>query len=127
MHRNEAAVTVNELIYTVIPNLNTAEKLVFSTLDNLIEVAENPLDILKRTDQRQAFALEIHRIRLNLEHLLGRYRPDVDAVLHSEGEYKGPLVEPDAQEADAIHSAIDIYLHVRSFQRGERLNPLPGR
>lgn len=127
MHRHEASITLNDLIYSVIPNLNSAEKLVFSTLDSLIEAATNPLDILKCTDQRQAFGLEVHRIRLNLEHLLSNYRSEVDAILRSEGEYQGPVVKPDHHEADAIRSAVAIYQHVCAFQRGERPHPAPVR
>tara|TARA_R110000751_G_scaffold120731_5_gene221371 strand:- start:836 stop:1219 length:384 start_codon:yes stop_codon:yes gene_type:complete len=127
MHRDETSIILNDLIYYVIPNLNSAEKLVFSTLESLSEAATNPLDILKRTEQRQAFGLETHRIRINLEHLLNRYRSEVDAILRSEGEYQGPVVEPDPQEADAIRSAKEIYQHVCAFQRGERPHPIPGR
>lgn len=127
MHHHGTPLTLNDLVYSIIPNLNSAEKLVFSTLDSLIESASNPMDILKRTDQRQAFGLEVHRIRINLEHLLGRYRTELDAVLRSEGEYTGPVVDPDPQEADAIRSAMEIYIHVCAFQRGERPNPVPGR
>ncbi|MGO2007116.1 hypothetical protein [Vreelandella alkaliphila] len=126
MHHSDANLTLHELIYAVIPNLNRAEKLVLNTLESLIEVAENPLDVVKRNEQRHAFSLEVHRVRINIEHLLERYRADVDRVLRSGGEVKGPVVVPDALEADAIRSAIDIYLHVRSFQRGERRQPLPG-
>ncbi|UZH10505.1 MULTISPECIES: hypothetical protein [unclassified Halomonas] len=93
----------------------------------MIETASNPLDILKRTDQRQAFSLEVHRIRINLEHLLDRYRTELEVVLRSEGEYTGPVVDPDPQEADAIRSAVDIYIHVCAFQRGERPSPVPRR
>jgi hypothetical protein len=127
MHRYEESLTLNDLIYSVIPNFNSAETLVLSTLESLIETATNPLDILKRTDQRQAFGLETHRIRLNLEHLLNRYRTEVDAILGTEGEHKGPIIEPDHQEAEAIRSAVEIYLNVCAFQRGERHHPVPGR
>ena len=127
MHQHETTVTLNDLIYSIIPNFNTAEKLVNTTLDSLIEASTNPMDILKRTDQRQEFGLEIHRIRLNLEHLLNRYRAEVDAVLSRKGEDQGPVIVPDTQEADAIRSAVEIYQHVCAFQRGERRNPVPGR
>lgn len=127
MHHDEVSITLNELIYSVIPNLNSAEKLVIATLEGMSEAATNPLDILKLTDKRKAFELEIHRLRLNLEHLLNRYRSDVDAILHAEGEHQGPKVVPDAQEADAIRSAMDIYQQVRAFQRGERRHPIPER
>ncbi|MCD6439107.1 MAG: hypothetical protein J7L56_12710 [Halomonas sp.] len=126
MHHSDANLTLHELIYAVIPNLNRAEKLVLNTLESLIEAAENPLDVVKRNEQRHAFSLEVHRVRINIERLLERYRADVDRVLRSGGEVEGPIVVPDALEADAIRSAIDIYLHVRSFQRGERRQPLPG-
>ncbi|PAU70889.1 hypothetical protein [Vreelandella alkaliphila] len=126
MHHSDANLTLHELIYAVIPNLNRAEKLVLNTLESLIEAAENPLDVVKRNEQRHAFSLEVHRVRINIEHLLERYRADVDRVLRSGGEVEGPIVVPDTLEADAIRSAIDIYLHVRSFQRGERRQPLPG-
>lgn len=127
MHHHGTSITLNELIYSVIPHLTSAEKLVLTTLEDLIDAANNPLDILKRMDQRQAFELEIHRIRINLECLLNRYRPEVDAILRAQGEHKGPVIEPDPQEAEAIRSAIEIYLHVCAFQRGEHPGPVPGR
>ena len=80
MPQYNAKMTLNELVYSVIPNLNTAERLVCNTLDSLIESAENPLDVFKRTEQRQAFNLELHRIRMDIKHLLDRYRADVDAM-----------------------------------------------
>ncbi|WP_188639993.1 hypothetical protein [Vreelandella lutescens] len=127
MHQHDATMTLYELMYSVIPNLNSAERLVGSTLDNLIASTENPLDIVKRTEQRHAFNLEVHRVRMNIEHLLARYRADVDEILRTEGGIKGPVIKPDALEADAIQSAIDIYQHVRAFQRGERRQPIPRR
>lgn len=127
MHQHDATITLYELMYAVIPNLNTAERLVCNTLDSLINASENPLDIVKRTEQRQAFNLEVHRVRMNIEHLLSRYRNDVDEVLRTQGGVKGPRIQPDALEADAIQSAIDIYQHVRAFQRGERRHPVPRR
>ena len=51
MPQYNAKMTLNELVYSVIPNLNTAERLVCNTLDSLIESAENPLDVFKRTEQ----------------------------------------------------------------------------
>ena len=127
MPQYNAKMTLNELVYSVIPNLNTAERLVCNTLDSLIESAENPLDVFKRTEQRQAFNLELHRIRMNIKHLLDRYRADVDEIMRKNGGVDGPVIEPDALEADAIQSAIDIYQHVRAFRRGEQRHPIPRR
>ena len=92
--------------YAVIPNLNRAEKLVLNTLESLIEVTRSPLDVVKRNEQKHAFSLEVHGVHINIKHLLERYRSDVDRVLRSGGEVKGPVVVPDALEADAIRSAI---------------------
>ncbi|WP_030071361.1 hypothetical protein [Halomonas alkaliantarctica] len=127
MHHSDSKLTLHELIYSVIPNLNSAEKLVLNTLESLIDAAENPLDVFQRNEQKHAFSLEIHRIRINLEHLLERYRTDVETILNKDREMDGPVIMPDAQEAEAINSAIDIYLHVRAFQRGERRQPIPSR
>ena len=66
MPQYNAKMTLNELVYSVIPNLNTAERLVCNTLDSLIESAENPLDVFKRTEQREALNLELHRIRMDI-------------------------------------------------------------
>ncbi len=127
MHQYDTSATLHELLYTVIPNLNSAEKLVLTTLESLIDTATTPLDLVKRTEQRQAFELEVYRIRVNLEHLLNRYRAEIDDVLSTEGESKGPVVKPDQQEAEAIKGAVDIYRHVCAFQRGDRPQPVPGR
>ena len=47
------------------------------------------------------------------------------SLYHSEEQLH--LAEFAALEADAIQSAIDIYQHVRAFQRGEQRRPIPRR
>lgn len=127
MPPNKSDVSLYELVYEVIPNLNTAEKLVNNTLESILESASNPLDIMRRKEQQEAFGLEIQHVRMNLEHLLERYREEVAELVRAEGREKGPVVVPDPLEAQAIRSAVDIYQHVRAYQRGERRHPLPGR
>lgn len=127
MPTTRSDVSLHEVVYEVIPNLNTAEKLVNNTLESILESASNPLDIMRRKEQQEAFGLEIHRVRMNLEHLLERYREEVAELVRAEGRKRGPVVTPDPFEAQAIRSAVDIYQHVRAYQRGERLHPVPGR
>ncbi|MCA1773757.1 MAG: hypothetical protein LC677_14595 [Halomonas sp.] len=127
MPSTSSDVSLHEVVYEVIPNLNTAEKLVNNTLESLLASASNPLDIMRRKEQQQAFGLEIHHVRMNLEHLLERYRDEVAELVRAEGREKGSVVTPDPFEAQAIRSAVDIYQHVRAYQRGERRHPLPGR
>ncbi|QNI01690.1 hypothetical protein HXW73_01310 [Halomonas sp. SH5A2] len=127
MSPTSSDVSLHEVVYEVIPNLNTAEKLVKNTLESILESASNPLDIMRRKEQQDAFGLEIHRVRMNLEHLLERYREEVTELVRAEGREKGPVVTPDPSEAQAIRSAVDIYQHVRAYQRGERRHPVPGR
>ncbi|WP_346795847.1 hypothetical protein R5M92_10345 [Halomonas sp. Bachu 37] len=124
MHQNIAEITLRELIYTIIPHLNTAEKLINNTLSSLIEASNNPLDLLKRQDQQKEFALEVQKIRLNLENLLKRYESDAAIVLRAEGRVPGPVIEPDESERQALQDALDIYARVRDFQQGERSHPL---
>ncbi|KPQ19644.1 MULTISPECIES: hypothetical protein [unclassified Halomonas] len=127
MSHSKSDVSLYEVVYEVIPNLNIAEKLVNNTLKSLREEASNPLDMLRRKEQQEALGLEIHHVRMNLEHLLERYRDEVAELVRTEGREKGPIVTPDPFEAQAIRSAVDIYQHVRAYQRGERRHPLPGR
>lgn len=120
-------VSLHEVVYEVIPNLNTAERLVNNTLESIMEAASNPLDIMRRKEQQDAFRLEIHRVRMNLEHLLERYREDVAALVSADGRERGPMVALDRSEAQAVRSAVEIYQQVRAYQRGERRHPLAGR
>ncbi|MGM0543858.1 MAG: hypothetical protein ACQERP_08300 [Pseudomonadota bacterium] len=120
-------VSLHDVVYEVIPNLNTAEKLVNNTLDSIMEAATDPLEVMRRKEQRDAFRLEIQRVRMNLEHLLARYHEEVAALVNADGRERGPMIAPDRDEAEAIRTAIDIYQHVRAYQRGERRHPLAKR
>ncbi|SDN32077.1 hypothetical protein [Vreelandella arcis] len=127
MPHSASDVSLHDIVHEVIPNLNTAEKLVNNTLASIMEESTNPLEVMRRREQKDAFGLEVHSVRMNLEHLLERYREEVAAVMRANGSEKGPMVTPDPHEAQAIRNAIDIYQHVRAFQRGERSHPLASR
>ncbi len=123
MHYNEPSVTVRDLMYTIIPRLNSAQRLVNNTLDSLIEVSKQPEDLARRLDQQRRFQMETHAIHMNLEHLLKRYQEEVNAVNRSEGRLPGAEISPDEMEADAISRAQEIYARVYSFQTGSREMP----
>ncbi|WP_447555051.1 hypothetical protein [Vreelandella sp. EE22] len=125
MSSDKTTPTLDKLVFSVIPNLNLAQTLVTDTLESLIERASDPLEVLKRRDQKERFNLEIHRLRFTLEALLERYRADVNALLSGENHPPSELVLGD-EDVVAINEAIAIYHHVRAFQRGERVNPVPG-
>ncbi|UYG00242.1 hypothetical protein [Halomonas sp. GD1P12] len=118
------APSLNELVLRIIPNLNQADTLVLNTLESLIESASDPLEVLRRKEQKQQFALEIYRLRLGLEGVLERYRDDVNALIDNDNHRSPPLSFKPGEEA-VIRDAIAIYDHVRAFQRGERAAPIP--
>lgn len=118
------SLTVRDLVYTTIPRLNTAQRLVENTLATMVESSKQPQDLAWRLEQQRRFQqIESHAIHMNLEHLLKRYQQDVDAVVSSEGRLPGAVVEPDEMEADAIARAKEIYLRVRAYQTGARDTP----
>ncbi|CAM4139228.1 hypothetical protein VRRI112168_15645 [Vreelandella rituensis] len=123
MHYNETSVTVRDLMYTIIPRLNSAQRLVNNTLDSLIEVSKQPEDLARRLDQQRRFQMETHAIHMNLEHLLKRYQEEINAVTRSEGRLPGAQISPDEMEADAISRAQEIYARVHAFQTGSRKMP----
>ncbi|WP_252105977.1 MULTISPECIES: hypothetical protein [unclassified Halomonas] len=124
MSASNPAPSLSELVLRIIPNLNQAETLVLNTLESLIESASDPLEVLRRKEQKQQFTLEIYRLRLGLEGVLERYRDEVNALIDNENHRSPPLSLKPGEEA-VIQGAIAIYDHVRAFQRGERATPTP--
>ncbi|WP_447527517.1 hypothetical protein [Vreelandella sp. TE19] len=124
MHSQKAVTTtLGELVLGVIPNLNLAEKLVFNTLESLIESASDPFEVIRRKEQKEHFTLEVYRLRLALEVLLERHRRDVNALLADEHHPTEALWLSEDEEL-AVAEAIAIYQRVRAFQRGERSTPI---
>ncbi|MCW4151412.1 MULTISPECIES: hypothetical protein [Halomonadaceae] len=127
MPDTKSDVSLHEVVYEVVPNLNMAEKLVNNTLESIMEAATDPLEIMRRKEQQDAFRLEVRLVRMHLEHVLTRHREDVAALVSTDGREGASMVKLDRNEAQALRSAIDIYQHVRAYQRGERRHPLASR
>lgn len=127
MPDTKSDVSLHEVVYEVIPNLNTAEKLINNTLESIMEASADPLEIMRRKEQQDAFRLEVRLVRMHLEHVLTRHREEVEALVSADGHERGPLVILDPDEAQALRSAVEIYQHVRAYQRGERRHPLASR
>lgn len=127
MPDTKSDVSLYEVVYEVIPNLNTAEKLINNTLESIMEASADPLEIMRRKEQQDAFRLEARLVRMHLEHVLTRYREEVEALVNADGRERGPQVTLEPDEAQALRSAVEIYQHVRAYQRGERRHPLANR
>ncbi len=123
MHTTTASLHLYDVVYVIVPRLQQAKVLVNNTLDALIETANHPTDLHTRLEQRRAFTLELQATHTNLEHLLERYRADVQALLESGGRHGNRAITPDAMEHDAIERAKDIYQKVVAFQTGRRSVP----
>jgi len=55
-------------------------------------------------------------IRMNLEHLLKRYRNELEAAMHD--PRKDMLLTLDAYEATAVENAKQLYARVQRLQQG---------
>lgn len=123
MNNYASSVHLYDVVYIIIPRLHRAQKLVNNTLDALIDTAKNPNDLHTRLEQRRAFTLELQATLTNLEHLLERYRADVQTLLKSNGSSGNRAITTDDMEQDAIERAKDIYQKVVAFQTGRRSVP----
>ncbi|MGY4878610.1 hypothetical protein ACLUEY_12085 [Vreelandella aquamarina] len=117
------SVYLYDVVFIILPRLQNAQTLVNKTLNTLIDGAKDPKDLLKRLEQKRKFTLETQSIRVNLEHLLERYRSDVDSLLQSQGANGNREVLMDEMERDAIARAKEIYRKVVAFQTGRREVP----
>lgn len=109
-----------DVVYVIVPRLHRAQKLVNRTLDTLITGAISGEDLAKRLEQRRQFTMELQAIHTNLEHLLERYRREVQDLLRSQGSQGNRDVTPDEMEIDAVERAKEIYRKVVAFQTGRR-------
>lgn len=105
MQSGQPHITLRELLYQVLPKLQSAEAMIRNTLTAIIEATRDPGERARREEQRAALELELFTIRLNVEHLLKRHPEAVVAVKESEGEKEGPLLVLDEGEAMAIEKA----------------------
>lgn len=112
-----------DVVFVILPRLERAQKLINQTFDTLIEGASQPQDLLRYREMQRKLMLETQMIHANLNHLLERYRANVQQLMQSQGEKGDRPVEVDDMEQDAIERAKDIYAKVVAFQTGRREVP----
>lgn len=116
MKTNAQTISAYDVIYDVVPKLDTVEKLVGHTLDEALNTQE--LESIARTNTlKMEFQLELTMIRMNLEHLLKRYQKELNAVV--EDRRRDQLLTLDAFEAVAIESAAQLYRRVQVHQKAD--------
>lgn len=116
MKTNVQTISAYDVIYDVMPKLDTVEKLVGHTLDEALHTQEAE-SIAHINSLKMEFQLELTMIRMNLEHLLKRYQKELNAVV--EDRRRDQLLTLDAFEAVAIESATQLYRRVQVHQKAD--------
>lgn len=114
MKTNVQTISAYDVIYDVMPKLDTVEKLVGHTLDEALHTQEAE-SIAYINSLKTEFQLELTMIRMNLEHLLKRYQKELNAVV--EDKRRDQLLTLDAFEAMAIESAAQLYRRAQARQK----------
>ena len=115
MSKNVQTISAYRIINDVIPKLNAVEKLVESTLNEIVVTSRLPVEIARYSKLQIEFQLEISMIRMNLEHFLHRYQVEITAV--KQNEKNDRLLTLDPQEMIAIESATVLYRRVQELQQ----------
>ncbi|EWH00828.1 hypothetical protein [Halomonas sp. BC04] len=114
-------ITLQELLYDILPKLKAAQEMMQSTLLAILEVTEDPLEKARRREQQDALELELFTIRLNVKHLLGRHAQAVQAMREAEQSGApvddGPLLILDDAEAQAIAKARMLHERLVAMQK----------
>ncbi|WP_017429424.1 hypothetical protein [Vreelandella jeotgali] len=120
MQNDRDLLSLYDVVYVIVPRLHRAQKLVNQTVESLIDNAPSADALATRLEQRRQFTLEVQSIHANLEHLLERYRKDVQTLLQSGGHQGDSRIAPDEMETEALEGAREIYRKVVAFQTGRR-------
>lgn len=111
-------ISAYEVIYDLIPKLNTMKKEVNTTLKVMGETSQTAAQKARYASLQQEFELELMMIRLNLEHLLNRYETELEAV--TQDKRRDIYLALDAHEATAVESAKSLYQRLQALTQAER-------
>lgn len=111
-------ISAYEVIYDLIPKLNTMKKEVNTTLKVMVEKCKTAEQKTRYESLQQEFELELMMIRLNLEHLLNRYETELEAV--AQDKRRDVSLALDAHEATAVESAKSLYQRLQALTQAER-------
>ena len=97
--------------------LIAVEKQIKLTISAVVEASGTAPEKKERYAKLKAeFELELTMIRMNLEHLLKRYRNELEAAMND--PRKDMLLTLDAYEATAVENAKQLYARVQRLQQG---------
>lgn len=115
MSIRNSTISAWEVVHNLIPKLNAVEKQIGLTISAVIETSETPAQVERYTKLQAEFQLELTMIRMNLEHLLKRYRNELEAVMND--TQQDILLTLDTYESTAIENAKQLYDRVQHLQQ----------
>lgn len=113
-------IPLRELVHDIMPRLQATEKLVNNTLASIIAASRDPDSRARRQQQKEAFALELYRIRLNLNPLLEHNAREIRSVQGKADAPEGAaVVTLDEHQQEALKAVDQLYTQVRQLSRGK--------
>nr|WP_298966564.1 hypothetical protein [uncultured Halomonas sp.] len=109
-----ATIPALEVVTELIPKLNAVEKQIELTISTVLGSSSTVAPIERYTKLQAEFQLELAMIRMNLEHLLKRYRAELEAAIHD--PHQDMLLTLDQHESVAVESARVLYQRVQALQ-----------
>lgn len=116
MSISTTTISAREVINDLVPKLNAVEKQIKLTISAVVEASSTAPEKERYAKLKAEFELELTMIRMNLEHLLKRYRNELEAAMHD--PRKDMLLTLDAYEATAVENAKQLYARVQRLQQG---------
>ncbi|WFE70726.1 hypothetical protein P8S55_13165 [Halomonas sp. M1] len=114
MKPTTTTISALEVVNDLIPKLNTVEHHIEQMINAVLEASSVPNQIERYSKLQAEFQLELTMIRMNLEHLLKRYRNELKTVMNDPRQ--DVLLTLDAYEATAIENAKQLYRRVQTLQ-----------
>lgn len=116
MKPTTTTISALEVVNDLIPKLNAVEHHIEQMINAVLEASSVPNQIERDTKLQVEFQLELTMIRMNLSHLLKRYRHELDAVMNNDRQ--DVLFTLDAYEAMAVENAKQLYDRVQRLPQG---------
>ncbi|MDR5899042.1 hypothetical protein QC823_08580 [Halomonas vilamensis] len=111
-------ISAYEVVYDLVPKLNTMKKEVSTTLKVLVDASKTAEHKARYESLQSEFELELMMIRLNLEHLLNRYQSELEAV--TQDKRQDIYLTLDAHETTAVESAKALYQRLQALTQAEQ-------
>tara|TARA_R110002049_G_scaffold286961_1_gene468873 strand:+ start:306 stop:665 length:360 start_codon:yes stop_codon:yes gene_type:complete len=111
---HNATIPALEVVNELVPKLNAVEKQIERTIRTVLDSSSSVASIERYTKLQAEFQLELAMIRMNLAHLLKRYRTELEAVMNDPRQ--DVLLTLDQHESVAVDSARVLYQRVQALQ-----------